>query len=215
MIGATSLESAILGHYAEYVRRLHPEAPTPGFYRAESLFDDARRLRMAMGDEAFFARLGSSQGDVSGWGSLGGGWDAESFEAATDAPPTSDERIRLVGDLVQSFFQSARELAATGHEGFAALDEGLVIMSKHAQALGYDAVILFLDELILWLASHAADLAFVNREGQKVAKLVEAMTAERPIPIVSFIARQRDLRELVGDHLPGAEQLGFADVLNW
>src|SRR5262249_4040844 len=36
-----------------------------------------------------------------------------------------------------------------------------------------------------------------------------------PIPIVSFIARQRDLRELVGDHLPGAEQLGFADVLNW
>ena len=58
----------------------------------------------------------------------------------------------------------------------------------------YDAVILFLDELVLWLASHAADIAFVNREGQKVAKLVEAMTADRPIPIVSFIARQRDLR---------------------
>jgi hypothetical protein len=41
------------------------------------------------------------------------------------------------------------------------------------------------------------------------------MTADRPIPIVSFIARQRDLRELVGEHLPGAEQLGFADVLTW
>lgn len=81
-----------------------------------------------------------------------------------------------------------------------------------SHATGY---VLFLDELILWLASHAADLEFVNREGQKVAKLVEAMTAERPIPIVSFIARQRDLRELVGEHLPGAEQLGFADVLNW
>ena len=132
-----------------------------------------------------------------------------------EAPPTSDERIRLVGDLVDAFFQSARDLAATGSEGFVALDEGLSIMSKHAQALGYDAVVLFLDELILWLASHAADLAFVNREGQKVAKLVEAMTADRPIPIVSFIARQRDLRELVGEHLPGAEQLGFADVLNW
>ncbi len=76
-------------------------------------------------------------------------------------------------------------------------------------------MVLFLDELILWLASQAADLAFVNREGQKMAKLVEAMSADRPIPIVSFIARQRDLRELVGDHLPGAEQLGFADVLNW
>ena len=87
-------------------------------------------------------------------------------------------------------------------------------MSKHAQALGYDAVILFLDELVLWLASHAADIAFVNREGQKVAKLVEAMTADRPIPIVSFIA-QRVTCELVGEHLPGAEQLGFADVLHW
>ena len=60
-----------------------------------------------------------------------------------------------------------------------------------------------------------ADPAFVSREGQKVAKLVESMRADRPIPIVSFIARQRDLRELVGEHLPGAEQLGFADVLNW
>jgi hypothetical protein len=110
-----------------------------------------------------------------------------------DAPPTSDERIRLIGDLVDAFFKAARDIAAAGGEGFVSLDEGLAIMSKHAQALGYDAIVLFLNELILWLASHAADLAFVNREGQKVAKLVEAMTAERPIPIVSFIARQRDL----------------------
>jgi hypothetical protein len=215
MIGAVSLESAVLGQYADYVRRRHPEAPTPGFYQGERLFADARRLRMAMGDEAFFAQLGRDQEADSGWGSLGSGWDAESFEAAMEAPPTSDECIRLVGDLVDAFFQSARDLAVTGNEGFVALDEGLSIMSKHAQALGYEAVVLFLDELILWLASHAGDLSFINREGQKVAKLVEAMTADRPIPIISFIARQRDLRELVGEHLPGAEHLGFADVLNW
>ncbi|HSF32675.1 MAG TPA: phage resistance protein, partial [Candidatus Tectomicrobia bacterium] len=215
MIGAISLESAVLGQYADYVRRRHPKAPTPGFYQGERLFADARRLRAAMGDAAFFTRLGRDQEADSGWGSLGSGWDAESFEAAMEAPPTSDERIRLVGDLVDAFFQSARDLAVTGSEGFVALDEGLSIMSKHAQALGYDAVVLFLDELILWLASHAGDLPFINREGQKVAKLVEAMTADRPIPIVSFIARQRDLRELVGEHLPGAEHLGFADVLNW
>src|SRR2546430_1522121 len=215
MIGAVSLESAVLGHYADYVRRRHPEAPTPGFYQGERLFADARRLRTAMGDQAFFVQLSRDQEADSGWGSLGSGWDAESFEAAMEAPPTSDERIRLVGDLVDAFFQSARDLAVTGSEGFVALDEGLSIMSKHAQALGYDAVILFLDELILWLASHAGDLSFINREGQKVAKLVEAMTADRPIPIISFIARQRDLRELVGEHLPGAEHLGFADVLNW
>jgi hypothetical protein len=131
------------------------------------------------------------------------------------AAPMSEARSRLVGDLVDGYFESARTLASTGEEGFVSLDEGLSIMSKHAQALGYDAVVLFLDELILWLASHAADHAFLSREGQKVGKLVESMSADRPIPLVSFIARQRDLRELVGDYLPGAEQLGFADVLNW
>jgi hypothetical protein len=215
MIGATSLEAAVLGHYAAHIRALHPESPTPGFYRAERLFDDARRLRAAMGDAAFFGQLGGAQGDTDGWGSLGSGWDAVSFEAAMADPPMAEERIRLVGDLVDAYFQAARDLAVTGEEGFVALDEGLSIMSRHAQALGYDAVVLFLDELILWLASHASDHAFVSREGQKVAKLVESMSAERPVPIVSFIARQRDLRELVGDYLPGAEQLGFADVLNW
>ena len=215
LIGAVSLESSVLGHYATVVRQLHPEAPTPGFYRAERLFDDARRLRATMGDAAFFAQLGGSRDDASGWGSLGSGWDAESFEAAMAAPPTAEARLHLVGDLIDAFFQAARDLASAGSEGFMPLDAGLSVLSKHAQALGYDAVILFLDELVLWLASHAADIAFVNREGQKVAKLVEAMTADRPIPIVSFIARQRDLRELVGEHLPGAQQLGFADVLHW
>jgi hypothetical protein len=149
-----------------------------------------------------------------GWGAIEAGWDAGSFEAALKAPPGSEERSRLVGDLVDAFFQSACELAAEGKEGFVPLDEGLAVMSRHAQTLGYDAVILFLDELILWLASHAAELEFINREGQKVAKLVGAMTADRPIPLVSFIARQRDLRELVGEYVPGAEQLGFADVLS-
>lgn len=88
-------------------------------------------------------------------------------------------------------------------------------MSHHARELGYDGIILFLDEFILWLASRAADPAWVAREGQKVAKLVESANADRPIPIISFMARQRDLRELVGEHMPGAEQLSFADTLQW
>jgi hypothetical protein len=215
MIGATSMESAILGHYADYIRKVHPTAPTPGFYRADALFEDAKRLREKMGDEAFFKQLGSSKDGGDGWGSIGVGWDANGFELALNAPPGSEDRTRLVGDLIDAFFGAARGVAADGKESFVPLDAGLAVMSRHAQSLGYDALVLFLDELILWLASHAADLEFVNREGQKVAKLVEAMTAERPIPIVSFIARQRDLRELVGEHIPGAEQLGFGDVLNW
>ena len=215
------MESALLGRYAEHVRRLHPEAPTPGFYQADPVFADARGLRAKMGDAAFFGALnaavrgGSEDGDHDGWGALGSDWDAGSFEAALAAAPGDEERVRLVGDLIDAFYSAVRAPGAAAGERFVDLDEGLAVMSRHAQALGYDALILFLDELVLWLASHAADPAFVSREGQKVAKLVESMRADRPIPIVSFIARQRDLRELVGEHLPGAEQLGFADVLNW
>ena len=66
---------------------------------------------------------------------------------------------------------------------------------------------------MLWLASHAADLKFVHQEGQKLAKLVEAQTSDRPVPVVSFVARQRDLSELIGESVPGAERVNFSDAL--
>jgi hypothetical protein len=66
---------------------------------------------------------------------------------------------------------------------------------------------------VLWLASHAADVNFVSREGTKLVKLVEATNADRPIPLVSFVARQRDLRDLVGENLAGSVQVQFSDVL--
>src|SRR5260370_16667242 len=40
MIGARDVESAVLGGYAEHVRRVHPAAPVPGFYLADRLFED-------------------------------------------------------------------------------------------------------------------------------------------------------------------------------
>lgn len=213
MIGARDMESAILGQYAEFVRKKHPEAPVPGFYLAEGLFKDARELRERMGDAAFFAQLNKGAGgDGGGWGDLESGWDAASFEAAMLEPPHGEERSRLVGDLIAHVFSAYRSLAGSG-ESFVSLDDGLSIMSRHAQALGYDAVILFLDELVLWLASHAADVSFVSREGTKLVKLVEATNAERPVPLISFVARQRDLRDLVGENLAGAVQLQFSDVL--
>src|SRR5256885_2126432 len=72
-------------HQGDFVRALHPQAPTPGFYQAERLFDDARRLRVTMGDAAFFATLGSNQAEGSGWGNIETSWDAESFNAAMAA----------------------------------------------------------------------------------------------------------------------------------
>lgn len=216
MIGARDMESAILGQYAEFVRTKHPDAPVPGFYLAEGLFNDANHLRKQMGDGPFFAKLnaGSSgaTSDDGGWGEFDSGWDAVSFEAATLEPPNGEERSRLVGDLITQFFSAYRTLAGSG-ESFVSLDDGLSIMSRHAKSLGYDAVILFLDELVLWLASHAADVNFVSREGTKLVKLVEATNADRPIPLVSFVARQRDLRDLVGENLAGGVQSQFSDVL--
>lgn len=214
MIGARDMESAILGQYAEFVRKKHPDAPVPGFYLAEGLFKDARDLRERMGDEAFFSKLneGANGGGDGGWGAFESGWDATAFEAAILEPPNGEERSRLVGDLITQIFSAYRSLAGSG-ESFVSLDDGLSIMSRHAKALGYDAVILFLDELVLWLASHAADVTFVSREGTKLVKLVEATNADRPIPLISFVARQRDLRDLVGENLAGAVQVQFSDVL--
>jgi hypothetical protein len=215
LIGAPSLEAAVLGQYARYVRERHPQAPTPGFYRGERLFHDARALRASMGDTSFFAKLGESSSGDDGWGALGSGWDAASFDAAVTAPAGDPERARLVGDLVDAFFTAAADLAGTHDEGFLPIDEGLVVLTRHAQSLGYEAVVLFLDEVMLWLASNAADQRFLSNEAQKLAKLVEAAQMQRPIPIVSFLARQRDLRELVGEHLVGAEQQAISDVLRW
>ena len=215
MIGAQNMEAGILGGYADFIRRTHPDAPIPGVYLAEGLFADAQGLRRSMGDAAFFTHLNQGIAGGSDWGELEGGWDAERFEAAVTAPPgpASEDRTQLVGRLVKTFFTSYQDLARVQEEAYIPLDDGLSVLSKHAASLGYDAVILFLDELILWLASHAARLDFMHQEGQKLAKLVEAQRADRPIPLVSFVARQRDLAELVGENITGAERLNFSDAL--
>ncbi|MGE3841404.1 MAG: phage resistance protein [Vicinamibacterales bacterium] len=216
MIGARSMESAILGHYVSYVSALHPDATMPGVFKAESLFADAEALRIQIGDVTFFDRLNARATSASaGWGNVAGTWDATAFDEARRQPPGSELRGRLVGDLVQTYFSSYADVVRGLEESYVPLDAGLSVISSHARDLGYDAVILFLDELILWLASHAGDPGFVTREGQKLAQLVEAQEALRPIPIVSFVARQRDLRELVGTQGTGAQDLAFADVLRW
>ena len=215
MIGARNMEAGILGGYADFIRRLHPEAPVPGVYLAEGLFADAQNVRRSMGDAAFFAKLNEGGGGESDWGELDAIWEADRFETAINSPPgpDSEDRVQLVGRLVKTFFTSYQDVARTQDEAYIPLDDGLSVISKHAKALGYDAVILFLDELILWLASHAARLDFMHQEGQKLAKLVEAQRADRPIPLVSFVARQRDLADLVGENITGAAKLNFSDAL--
>src|SRR3954466_2652754 len=88
MIGARNMESAVLGGYADHVRRVRPEAPWPGIYLADDLLANARHQRELLGDETFFAQINRGQAAAgSKWGKLSQAWTAESFEVALAAPP--------------------------------------------------------------------------------------------------------------------------------
>ncbi len=217
MIGASSIESGVLGGYARYIVKHHPEAPIPGFFLSEHLFADAVEMRNHMGDEKFFAALNTAKGaggSDDGWGDVATGWDAVSFDAVINGRGSEEDRSRLVGDLVGTLFKSFSKMASAERGGFIEFDDGLRVMTQHAKSLGYDAVILFLDELILWLASRLSDQQFINSEIQKVVKLVET-GIPRALPLISFIARQRDLREFVGDQYTGVEQEVLSDSLKY
>jgi hypothetical protein len=213
-IGAASMEAGVLGGYVDFVREHFPDAPLPAVFLDDKIFDDARRERSEQGDEAFFRRLSRGAGGLEGFGDLAGGWEADSFERAMAAPPDDEDRRRLAADLIDTFFTSYADLAAGSGEGYVPLDEGLAAISRHAKNLGFDAAILFLDELILWLATRMADPDFVSREGAKVGLLVEG-SAPRDIPLLSFIARQRDLKDFIGDGIPGAQKASFSHGVQW
>ncbi|MEV4238018.1 DUF6079 family protein [Nocardia sp. NPDC049737] len=211
LLGAKSLEQAVFQGYVDQIRRLHPEAELPAVHVSDSLLDDAENLRSRLGDEKFLSSLGSGVQDAWG-GVLGGGaWDLPRYEKARTAPPEDAERIALVSALVQTHYSSF-----TQHAEYVDLDRGLVVISEHAKSLGYDATVLFLDELILWLAFSVSDTEFFARESQKITKLVESSGTQRPIPLISFISRQMDLRKWFADAgASGAEQEAIDRSLNY
>jgi hypothetical protein len=202
LLGAKSMEQAVFRGYVEQITRLHPDAPLPAVHLSDTLLTDAERLRQKMGDDEFLAGLGSSGGS-DGWGGLlGAGWDLPRYEKALASPAEDAERRELVSALVNSYFSSFTETA-----DYVDLDRGLVVISEHAKELGYDAVALFLDELVLWLAFSVRDAEFFARESQKITKLVESSGRQRALPLISFISRQMDLRKWFADAgASGAEQ---------
>lgn len=213
LLDARSLEQRVLGGYVDRVRALHPEAPIPAVHRTDALLEQAAALREKIGDAQFIAGLPG--GDVEDeWGETEAFWTPERLDQAFAGAYSDELRRKLVNDLLTSwnkgFFSNAREDA----EAFISLDRGLTEISRHAKELGYHGLILFLDELILWLANSIGDQQFVSREIQKITNFVEGGDTRRPIPIVSFIARQRDLRELVGEEVVGANELSYQDTLN-
>ncbi|MEU3318694.1 phage resistance protein [Streptomyces sp. NPDC006785] len=232
MLGAKALEQRVLGGYVTHVKKLHPDAPTPQVYRTDALFDTIRSLRERNGDRFIIDGLAPSEatgGDEDDeWGEAFA-WQPELLDTALAAeevhesgralnlvsPSTPAElRARLVEDANAHLLPGFTRNAAEDEHGFVSLDAGLSVIAEHAKSLGYDGLILFLDELILWLATLIHDQKFVAREASKITNFVEGGDARRAVPVVSFIARQRDLRELVGEEVSGAAESSIQDTLN-
>ncbi|MBL1113581.1 phage resistance protein [Streptomyces sp. 110] len=241
MLGAKSLEQRVLGGYVSHIKGLpqHKDAPTPQVYRTDSLFEDIRSHRQRVGDQTFIDGLADApsvpgagaddtEDDDDEWGEPFA-WTPELLNTALAAeeldggeanlnlvnPSTPAElRAKLVHDASVTWFPGFARNAAEDEHGFISLDAGLAVIAEHAKSLGYDGLILFMDELILWLANRIHDQKFVSRETDKITNFVEGADSRRAIPIVSFIARQRDLRELVGEETSGAAETAIQDSLN-
>ncbi|MEU0487726.1 hypothetical protein ABZ249_00755 [Nocardiopsis sp. NPDC006139] len=234
MLGAKALEQRVLGGYVEHVRKLHPDAPTPQVYRTDALFDTIRSMRRRMGDAAVIEGLSATSSDGADgaadddddWDTFA--WTPELLDTALNTPEAAEGvelnlvdpstpaelRAKLVNDAGTNLLTGFASGAAEDEHGFISLDAGLSVIAEHARSLGYDGLVLFLDELILWLATLIHDQRFVAREAGKITNFVEGGDARRAIPIVSFIARQRDLRELVGEEVSGAAESSIQDTLN-
>lgn len=202
MQNAPTLEAKVFPEYLARTRELFPDAVLPALFEDDKLFANARELRATLGDEAFFSKLNGGRSADSRWGARAehSTWSAETFERATSST-SPDERQKLFNALVRTHFTA---FAGSTH-GYVDLDRGLGELSRHAKRLGFDAVAFFFDEAVLWLANGASDRAWVTREMAKLAKMVEAQDSRRDAPLVSFLARQRDIVELVGDQIAGGE----------
>lgn len=199
LLGARSFEDAIFSGYLDTVAAKHPDATAPVLHVSDGLLADARGLRERMGDESFFDGLGA--GD-SAWGSLAGAWDAASFDAAITQAVGHPDRDRLVGNYIAAYASSAVRAGE-----WLPMKDGLNALAGHAKSLGYQGLVFLIDEIVLWLGQHLADDGWVQGEIEKVVQLAETAAANLPIPITSFLARQRDLRDFLGANVSGAQRV--------
>lgn len=221
-LDSRTIEDTIFRGYLAQLERLHPGQTLPVLHSAEGLFADADSTRSAMGDDAFFSALNNSTTGPGGRNTTtidaastadsggidmaallgaagadpaataastagGGRWDAASYQASRTTTATEEQRRNLSTALTDTLFSSYRT-----HSTWIPLADGLAEISRHAKSLGYDGIVLFLDELILWLMFMRSAEEF-NNEAQKLTLLVESGKGQLDIPIVSFIARQYDL----------------------
>lgn len=207
LLGAKSFEDAIFGGYLDWAAANHPDTSAPVLHASDGLLADARSLRARIGDDAFFDGLG---GGDSGWGELDGAWDAATFDAAAAEAPGHPDRDRLVADLRDAYFQ-----ASVRASEWLPMKEGLRALTGHAKSLGYQGLVFLIDEVVLWLGQHLGDQSWVQGEIEKVVQLGENAAANLPIPITSFLARQRALSDFLGTHIAGAQRVAQGQLFQY
>ncbi|WP_435173656.1 DUF6079 family protein [Gordonia hongkongensis] len=197
-LGADTVESALFGQYLHQISQLHPGTAAPVLHSAGGLFADADRRRDAEGDEKFFATLNGSStsgGTTVDWGRASvsvGAWDAASYAKATVPDASTEIRARLQQALIATYFTSYSR-----NTDWLPLEDGLAVIADHAKSLGYDGIVLLLDELMLWLSFIITERERFNAEVQKLTKLVETARGRLALPVISFVARQFDLTRWV------------------
>ncbi len=203
-----SLEEVVLRAALEELARIHPDAPAPALFEVGKLFTSAKRLLEDLGEDKFFAAFPSNQIEDPQWGSLAG-WDRERFEEAIQKPG-SEEARGLAGELAKTPWLEG--MAATSD--LVSLGPGLQILADHLKRLGYEGIVLFLDELVLWLAT-IQDPNVLAGETRKVSTLVEHGDYPPSLPYLTFAARQRDLSEMVGKSAIGEDEKVFRAQLSY
>ena len=202
MIGASSIEQRVYEGYLEVLSREHPDSDPPDLFDTDAIFEAAEATIELAGMARVLEKLNDSGSD--GWGDFSGegSWTEAAYRETASGDRGREERAKLAGLLLERVIPGAED---TLDDRRVAFDEGLERITQHAQGLGYAAVVLFLDELILWLASRSGDTKLIGEESEKLVQLVEAQNFDRPIPLVSFIARQKELRKLIGHAGTGAD----------
>ncbi|WP_410581424.1 PglY protein [Amycolatopsis sp. lyj-108] len=212
LIGSVDLDAAILGGYVKHVQDNMPGKPVPAVFRDDAMLVDAKNLRDAVGDVKFAEMLGTEDAKPSDLddlepieGAAPSAWTRLELDKAFSAQPGDPRRDALVSALLSGPMASYARGALGDKDAYLPLENGLSVISRHAQQLGYDGVVLFLDELILWLQGYLSRRDFVNVQVNKLVKLIESGDSDRPVPIISFVSRQRDLGTLIGSDIMGSE----------
>jgi hypothetical protein len=107
-----------------------------------------------------------------------------------DQPDKLAEELLACGLVVAESRIQRRQL-------YPEVSEGMVILTRELRDRGYDALVLLLDEFVLYLQQQdslkrAKDIGMLNA-------LVEDTERQRAIPVWAIVARQRDISELFLD----------------